>query len=689
MSGEDTYFGYGRRIANNSTTTALSADASYTGTMEKVIEYNYIRLVIESDVDSNLNGIELQFNNDTTTSIFEKTIYDNYISPGIHTRDYPIKGRFFRLKYTNGSTAQSLLRIDTYFSKNELKDLKTDSESKIKSLSNNSNSMLGVDGVYTGTGEDVSRYKFIEIHMESDVVSASGGINVQFSSDNSTWSTNSAHGTLTYSTANSQLYQSFRVEKKFCRVVYTNSSTAQKRFKMNMILIPYVKKIDEPMEISYKQELLDGYSRIRISDVTTLGQFKHTQDKGIDTIKNEATSGTASSTHNPNESSVTLRVEAANSSIIRQSKRYITYQPGKSILIQLTGTLDAGKYLLSTPASGPNESDTISKIGYFDERNGYFFKYVPDGSGGGDMYIVERSYVSGTAVDNEIHQNHWNVDRLNGYDASGIVFDPTSSNIFVFDLQWLGVGGVRVGIMINNKIHYAHIFSHAGNRSTTYIGTATLPIRYELTSGSTGSNYNATMKEICGTVISEGGYIPTGLPRCAFLQDHADVASSLICTVDQTETPILAIRLKHANRRASVKITGYSGVCTTGGNIILRLRYYPNYSDDTSNQTPMTKSQAWQSVSDYSYVEFDINNIDTTSEMEMSTSDSYIVDIIYFSNNTDQTISDSLEEVFLTADIENSTATLTKRDVLLITGQRIGGTGSENVSASIHWSEFD
>ena len=222
-----------------------------------------------------------------------------------------------------------------------------------------------------------------------------------------------------------------------------------------------------------------------------------------------------------------------------------------------------------------------------------------------------------------------------------------------------------------------------------HIGTATLPIRYELTSGSTGSNYNATMKEICASVISEGGYTPIGVPRCAFLQDHADVASTLICSIDQTETPIIAIRLKHENRRASVKIIGYSVLCTSGGNILLRLRYYPNYSDNTTNQNPMTKTQAWQSVSDYSYVEFDINNIATSTEMEFSSQGSYIVDVAQFSNNSDHTISSTLEELYLTTDIENSTDTLTKRDVLLITGQKIGGSGSENVSATIHWSEFD
>lgn len=691
MSGEDSDYGYGKRIGINSTITNLGVNEIYTGTMLRVLEYNYIRLVIISDVDSALNGIELQFNNDTSTINFENIITDTYISPGTHIRDYPIKSRFFRLKYTNGSSAQTSFRIDTYVSTNGNMELSSGlgQVSKNSSLNNYSITLLGIDEIYTGTGEDVSNYKTLELHIESDVASATNGIDVQFSNDNSTWNTNSELGTLTYSSINSQFYKSYKIENKYYRIIYTNSSTAQKKFKLYSLLIPNKKIENEPKNVRLNVNHLDAFARIRISDMTTLAQYKHTQTAGNDIIKNESTSGTADKTYNNNEATITLRVEAANSSIIRQSKRYIPYQPGKSFLILLTGNLDTGKYNLTTPQSGYNESDTISRIGFYDEYNGYYFKYVGNGLGTGDLYVVERSYVNGSVIDNEIKQDYWNVDRLNGYDLSGIKFNATSANIFLLDMQWLGVGSVRMGIMINNKIIYVHKFSHSGNRSTTYIGSSTLPIRYELTSGSTGSNYYGTMKEICATVISEGGYTPIGIPRSISMSEHADITGNHICSIDQTETPIIALRLKHNNRRATAQILGYNGICTTGGNILLRLRYYSNYSDNISNQTPMTKTQAWQSVSDYSYLEFDINDIDTATEMDLSTANSYIISTSYFSNNTDTAINNTQQETYLTCDIENSTPTLTKRDVILLTGQRIGGSGSEKVNCSINWSEFD
>lgn len=690
MSGQNPHYGFGKRNARNSTTNILGENESFTGEMETSLEYNYIKIVIKSDVDSALHGIKIQFNNTINTDYFEDEIYLNYLSPNIYTKDIGIKGRYFRVKYTNGATSQTVFRIDTYLSKNGFLNEKHIFRNH-RSFDNNSITPLGIDEIYTGTGEDVSNFKSIEVHIESDVVSANNGINIQFSSDNSTWVTNTNIGTLTYSTINSQFYKVYRVEKKFYRVVYTNGSTAQKKFKLVCIMTPYKTEKHEATRVMMDGNSVDAFSRIRISEVSTLAQFKKTNRTEDKILMNEQITGTASKTHNRNESSITLRVEAANSKIIRQSKRYISYQPGKSLMVLMTGVLDSGKSLLSTPESGYNESDTISRIGYFDEYNGYFFKYVANGSGSGDVYIVERSYTSGSVVDNEIHQDYWNIDRLTGFEISDIIFDPTSDTILSFDIQWLGAGSVRVGVVMNNTVYYAHIFTHSGNRTTSYMGTATLPIRYELSSGSSGSNYNATMKEICATVISEGGYTPIGIPRSISLADHDDVPSNFICTVDQTETPIIAVRLKQTNRRATAQILGYSAICTTGGNVLLRLRYYSNYSDDNSNQTPMTKTQSWQSVGDYSFIEFDINDVNSSTEMgfDSNTSNSYLVGTAFFSNNTDTVVDSKRQEIYLTSDIENSTANLTKRDVILLTGQKIGGNGSENICGSLNWSEFD
>ena len=123
--------------------------------------------------------------------------------------------------------------------------------------------------------------------------------------------------------------------------------------------------------------------------------------------------------------------------------------------------------------------------------------------------------------------------------------------------------------------------------------------------------------------------------------------------------------------------------------MLLRLRYYPEYSDETSDQTPMIKTANWQSVNDDSYVEFDINDVSGASEMEMSTTGSRVIDTSHFSNNVDNKLDIIERELVLTCGVENSTAALTKRDVILLTAQRIGGSGSENINASLIWSQFD
>ena len=74
---------------------------------------------------------------------------------------------------------------------------------------------------------------------------------------------------------------------------------------------------------------------------------------------------------------------------------------------------------------------------------------------------------------------------------------------------------------------------------------------------------------------------------------------------------------------------------------------------------------------------------------DSNTSNSYVVGTAFFSNNTDTIVDSKRQETYLTSDIENSTANLTKRDVILLTGQKIGGNGSESICGSLSWSEFD
>ena len=231
---------------------------------------------------------------------------------------------------------------------------------------------------------------------------------------------------------------------------------------------------------------LDAFARLRVSNPVTLFD---SQNRYIDGEQfSSDNSGSGSVTYNPNSSNFTLSVSGNGDEVIRQAKRVTLYQPGKSLLIMNT-------FAFNTPTTNLRQ-----RVGYFTAQNGIFLE-----ADGEDIYIVKRSYTSGSAVDTRIAQSNWNGDTLNGAGASGIVLDVSKTQIIWTDIEWLGVGSVRVGFVIDGVFHLAHSFHHANLETDVYMTTASLNCRYEITStGASGS-----MLQICSTVISEGGYAPT------------------------------------------------------------------------------------------------------------------------------------------------------------------------------------
>ena len=194
----------------------------------------------------------------------------------------------------------------------------------------------------------------------------------------------------------------------------------------------------------------------------------------------------------PNESSVNMVVPGtANAALIRQTYEYFRYQPGKSQFIVMTGVFSS------------SIANVTKRIGYYDEHNGVFFQFA----NGGGPQVVLRSYISGSVNDTVIDQANWNLDTLDGTlssaNPSGITLDMSQAQIFVMDFQWLGVGRVRFGFDFSGDPVYCHSISHANLFSSVYMTTANLPLRYEIFNS--GSSTGASMKQVCSTVISEGG----------------------------------------------------------------------------------------------------------------------------------------------------------------------------------------
>jgi len=253
-------------------------------------------------------------------------------------------------------------------------------------------------------------------------------------------------------------------------------------------------------------------------------------------------SGTANVVYVQDQSSYQLNVgQTSGDSVIRETLKPFPYQPGKS---QLT---------LNTFCFETEKLNLRQRVGLFDANDGVYFE-----NDGQYNYFVIRS--GSTGVEERVRQDAWNVDRLNpayGLNPSGYTLYPNRTQIMFADVEWLGVGSVRVGFVINGAYQICHIFNHANQPGNTkvYMTTATLPIRYEITNTANTTSVSQ-MTQICSTVISEGGFQLTGSgnPRAA---SHA-IGSPRVLPNDNSFLPVISIRLKSTNLNAVVIPINYS-----------------------------------------------------------------------------------------------------------------------------------
>lgn len=241
----------------------------------------------------------------------------------------------------------------------------------------------------------------------------------------------------------------------------------------------------------------DAFNRLRVSEPYTLfdSQNRYEKDPQFDDYISYPAGGGVID-YSPLNSSVFLN-SGIGGRVVRQTKRRFPYQPGKSLLILAT-------FRFSEGAAGP-ESITEQSVGYFDDNNGIFFNQLktctPMPSVICSSFLSFRLRKNGS--DNIIYQSNWNVDKFDGTGPSGRVLDVEKAQILFINLEWLGVGIVKVGFYVDGVPFVAHEFRHDNQVINTYMQTAILPIRYEAIGGNTA---DAAITQICSSVISEGGY---------------------------------------------------------------------------------------------------------------------------------------------------------------------------------------
>jgi hypothetical protein len=310
----------------------------------------------------------------------------------------------------------------------------------------------------------------------------------------------------------------------------------------------YVKGVSDASFFAPTQS--DAFGRLRVSDPYTLfDSFNRFGDNGQCSYST-ATGGTYG--YDANNACVTMSVTTANgSAVYRETNRVFAYQPGKSLLVMQTFTFNAAK------------SNLTQRAGYFDASNGVYLEQ--DGT---STYFVLRSSSSGILTETRKIQSLWSENTLPTLDLS-------KSQIFWMDIEWLGVGGVRCGFVIDGVFVHCHTFHHANNITGTYMTTSCLPIRKEIfNTGVTTST--STLLSICSSVVSEGGYSLTGRSRCI---GH-NLGTPVSLPNDSTEKPIISIRLKSGRlgaivlpstftvtpiQQAVYKYQIYTKAVTTGG----------------------------------------------------------------------------------------------------------------------------
>ena len=293
---------------------------------------------------------------------------------------------------------------------------------------------------------------------------------------------------------------------------------------------------------------IDAFGRWRVSNPVTLFDSKQLFEKGaLFWDESLVTGGGITSTHNPDTASSVFQSTLNTAGrFVRQTFMRFNYQPGKSAEILVTGVL--------APDTGG--TGVQRRMGYYDDDNGLFLQH-DNGVGS----VVLRSNATGTPTDQTVTQPNWNVDKMDGTGVSGITLDWSKSQILFVDFEWLGVGRVRMCVVVDGLIYKVHEFLHSNRTEGVYMSTPNLPVRYEMITGS--SSPASSMESICSSVISEGG--SNGLGSLHSLHSPSAVS----CSSDGVSYLIMAARLKSDHFGASVIPSAMTILETAGSNSFL------------------------------------------------------------------------------------------------------------------------
>ncbi len=394
----------------------------------------------------------------------------------------------------------------------------------------------------------------------------------------------------------------------------------------------------------------DAFGRTRTSSPLTMFDSSHRYaDNNLwATLTGGSVLASASAAFVENEGLISMRIDSlSGTKLYRETTKVFSYQPGKSLQV------------LNTLVFSPSTTNLRQRVGYFGTDNGIYLE-LDDNT----LYMVERSITSGALSATRVPQSEWNVDKLDGSGPSGIVLDITKSQIFFMDIEWLGLGTVRTGFVINGQFVPCHYFHHANIRPTTYITTASLPLRYEIENKGATSR-SSELKQVCSSVLSEGGYELRGYQQAIGTSITAPKALATAGVL----YPVATIRLRPTRLDAIAILTAVSvmgidtgiyqwsviaGGVTTGG------------------------TGTWVDAGTNSSVQYKLDATGITGGRTLATG--------YFTSNTQaSTTIDILKEALFKFQLERNSFTSTSYELTLAV---TASTNTEVVHGSLDWEEI-
>ena len=278
---------------------------------------------------------------------------------------------------------------------------------------------------------------------------------------------------------------------------------------------------------------LDAFGGLRTTSARIIGEYRIVTGTASALEYVYLTAGSGVRSTDFVKKHVDLEVTTASGDrVVHQTRQYHPYIAGTSNKFLITYKMNDAKANLQ------------QLVGCFDDDNGIFFRM----NGLTPEVVIRKG-----GVDSEvIPRIEWNKDRLDGsmneHNPSGITIDFSKCHILFIDYQWLGVGRVRIGFVINGLLHYVHEFNHANTTTEVYMYGAAMPVRWEIKNvGATATA--STLNAICAGVYCEGSDNEIGFTVSVSTDGTAQTVTN--STDGQC---LLAIRMKNSINGLPVRV---------------------------------------------------------------------------------------------------------------------------------------